>query len=59
MVNAAVDGTGQPLRLSYLSAATLDVKNAFNSVRWDKMLDAFERDMEVSSRIFYAFLEII
>ena len=27
--------------------ATLDVKNAFNSVRWDKALDAFERDFHI------------
>ena len=27
--------------------ATLDVKNAFNSVRWDKALDALERDFHI------------
>ena len=27
--------------------ATLDVKNAFNSVMWDKALDAFERDFQI------------
>ena len=27
--------------------ATFDVKNAFNSVRWDKALDAFEQDFHI------------
>ena len=35
---------------------TSNVKNAFNSVSWDKALDAFERDF-ISPRIFSAFLK--